>query len=30
MLSEGQDHFEVKDIPELNFKCLDFYPEAGG
>ena len=26
---QGQNHFEVKVIPESNFKCFDFYLEAG-
>ena len=28
--SQGQGHFNVKVIPELNCKCLDFYHEVGG
>ena len=27
---QGQDHFEVKIMPESNCKCLDFYSKADG
>ena len=29
-LSQGQGHFEIKVIPELKCKYLDFYDKAGG